>query len=563
MSGTHQWKNSVVYQIYPRSFYSKHNRATGDLAGIIAKLDYLQWLGVDYLWLCPVYPSPQCDNGYDVSNYCDIDPAFGTLDEFRELVAQAGRRGIRIMMDIVVNHTSTEHPWFQAARASRDNRYRDFYIWRDKPNRWQSKFGGSAWELDEASGQYYLHLFDKGQADLNWENPCVRKAVVEIVRFWRDLGVKGFRFDVINLISKCPLMSDDDSDGRAFYTDGPRVHEYLRQIYQEVFAGTDLISVGEMSSTTLQHCLDYTHPERQELSMAFSFLHMKVDYPNGQKWVKAAPDFIELKRVMGEWQNGMHAGNGWNALFWCNHDQPRIVSRFGDDGRYRVESAKMLATALHCLQGTPYVYQGEEIGMGNPHFETIEQYRDIETHNAYQRLLAEGLAPSQALAVISQKSRDNSRTPMQWDGSPHAGFSTHAPWIDLCRDYREVNVASARRDPDSVLHHYRKLIALRKTLPLLVNGAYQDLLPAHPQLWAYLRYDAESALLVLNNLSDEASEFLLPDGANELLPQGRPHEARLIIANYLDREHEHGREKNAGFHRVLLRPYESLALHFT
>lgn len=546
----HDWKKSVVYQIYPKSFYSQHGKATGDLAGIIAKLDYLQWLGVDYLWLCPIYPSPQCDNGYDVSNYCDIDPAYGTMDEFRCLVDEAARRDMRIMMDIVVNHTSVEHPWFQAARASRDNRYRDFYIWRDRPNCWQSKFGGSAWELDEISKQYYLHLFDKGQADLNWENAAVRKVVAGVVRFWRAQGVKGFRFDVINLISKHRDFPDDDD--RRYYTDGPRVHDYLQELHSEVFAGTDLISVGEMSSTSLQQCVGYTHPAHKELTMAFSSLHLKVDYPQGQKWVKAAPDIIALKRLIAEWQNGMHAGGGWNALFWCNHDQPRIVSRFGDEGQFRTVSAKMLATALHLLQGTPYIYQGEEIGMSNPHFIDIAQYRDVETQQAYRCMLRAGQSPDMALQVLAQKSRDNSRTPMQWSAAPHAGFSKQQPWIDVCGNYPEVNVAAASANQDSVLHHYRALIRLRKTMPLIRHGAYLDLLPAHPQIWSYLRYDSEESLLVVNNLSKDATEFLLPTGHLEELVSGN-----LILTNYPD----HRRTDH--FRQMVLRPFESLVFYFS
>jgi trehalose-6-phosphate hydrolase len=549
------WKNCVVYQIYPRSFYSAGGRGTGDLAGVIAKLDYLQWLGVDYLWLCPVYPSPQCDNGYDVSDYCDIDPSYGTLDDFRELVAQARSRGMRIMMDMVLNHTSTEHPWFQEARRSVTSRYRDFYFWRDRPNNWQSKFGGSAWSHDERTGQYYLHLFDRGQADLNWENPAVRKAAIEIARFWRDIGVMAFRFDVINLISKCSRLSDDHTDGRAFYTDGPRVHEYLQELHQGVFAGTDLMSVGEMSSTTLQHCLNYSHPLRRELSMTFSFHHMKVDYPGGKKWVKASPDFIALKRVIGQWQTGMHEGGGWNAIFWCNHDQPRVVSRFGDDGRYRVASAKMLGTALHLLQGTPYIYQGEEIGMCNPHFDSIDDYRDVETRNAYRQLIAEGHTESAALAIIDQKSRDNSRTPMQWDASAHAGFSTTTPWIAVNRDYPQVNVQAALADPDSVLHHYRALIGLRKSLPLITHGAYGDLLPAHPQLWAYQRHDELACLLVLCNFSAVAVEFRLPQQADQRMHQQA---GRLLLDNYGDR----GGGAAIDHRCIILRPFESLVWLF-
>ncbi|MBY0444682.1 MAG: alpha,alpha-phosphotrehalase, partial [Burkholderiales bacterium] len=362
---------------------------------------------------------------------------------------------LRIMLDIVVNHTSVQHAWFQEALKGRDNPYRDFYIWRDQPNNWQSKFGGSAWALDPASGQYYLHLFDESQADLNWENPKLRQAVFEMMQFWADKGVAGFRLDVINLISKQQDFSDDDSDGRRFYTDGPRVHEYLQEMHRAVFAGRDLLTVGEMSSTTLPHCIQYSRPDRHELSMTFNFHHLKVDYPNGEKWQAAPYDFIELKRILSDWQSGMNEGGGWNAIFWCNHDQPRVVSRFGDDGRYRVESAKMLATTLHGLQGTPYIYQGEEIGMANPAFTQISDYRDVETLNAYQNLSTAGVPEADIMAAIKQKSRDNSRTPMQWGDGLNAGFSSAEPWIGIASQPELVNVATARVDVDSVLHHYR------------------------------------------------------------------------------------------------------------
>ena len=362
-------KTAVVYQIYPKSFSSHRGQATGDLLGVVVdRLDYLAWLGVDYLWLTPFYCSPQNDNGYDVSDYYRIDPAYGSMEDFGLLAARARARRDR-------DHAGYRgephfHPacLVSAGIAGRDNPFRDFYIWRDQPNNWQSKFGGSAWEYDTDSEQYYLHLFDKTQADLNWDNPRVRQAVFEMMRFWAGKGVAGFRLDVINLISKDPAFSQDDSDGRHFYTDGPRVHEYLQQMHREVFAGRELLTVGEMSSTSLEHCIEYSHPARKELSMTFNFHHLKVDYPQGEKWKLGAPDLVALKRILSDWQSGMHAGGGWNALFWCNHDQPRVVSRFGDDGEYRQVSAKMLATALHGLQGTPYIYQGEEIAMSNPGF---------------------------------------------------------------------------------------------------------------------------------------------------------------------------------------------------
>jgi trehalose-6-phosphate hydrolase len=522
-------KSAVVYQIYPKSFCSHRGQATGDLLGVVDKLDYLAWLGVDYLWLTPFYRSPQNDNGYDVSDYYAIDPAYGTMADFDLLLSRAREHGIGVMLDIVVNHTSTAHAWFRQALQGRDSPYRDFYIWRDQPNNWQSKFGGSAWAYEPVSGQYYLHLFDKTQADLNWENPGVRQAVFDMMRFWAEKGVAGFRLDVINLISKDPAFAEDDSDGRDFYTDGPRVHEYLQQMHREVFAGRELMTVGEMSSTSLDHCIGYSHPERHELSMTFSFHHLKVDYPQGQKWCAAEFDFIELKRIMSEWQTGMHAGGGWNALFWCNHDQPRVVSRFGNDGPYRTESAKMLASTLHGLQGTPYIYQGEEIGMTNPGFADIADYRDVETQNAYRQLLSEGVSRQDVMAAIRQKSRDNGRTPMQWDSSVYAGFSSVAPWIGLGQDAARVNVAAALDDPQSVLHHYRQLIALRKRYPVFADGDYRCLTPRDNALWAYLRATEDERLLVISHFRAEPGHFIPPSGLLE--PGWR---WQLLLANFPD-----------------------------
>ncbi|MCD5326223.1 alpha,alpha-phosphotrehalase [Chromobacterium piscinae] len=520
-------KQAVVYQIYPKSFSSHRNQATGDLLGVVDRLDYLAWLGVDYLWLTPFYRSPQHDNGYDVSDYYSIDPAYGSMADFELLLAEAKRRGIGVMLDIVVNHTSTEHAWFREALKGRDNPYRDFYIWRDAPNNWQSKFGGNAWEKDDASGQYYLHLFDKTQADLNWESPALRQAVFEMMRFWRDKGVAGFRLDVINLISKDPAFSEDDSDGRHFYTDGPRVHEYLQQMHREVFDGHDLLTVGEMSSTSLEHCIAYSRPERGELSMTFNFHHLKVDYPDGEKWRPGTVDFIALKRILSDWQSGMHAGGGWNALFWCNHDQPRALSRFGDDGRYRTESAKMLATALHGLQGTPYIYQGEEIAMADPGFGDIGQLRDVESLNAYRQLLEEGFSDDDAMAVIRQRSRDNARTPMQWDDGPHAGFSAVEPWLAVAAAAAEINVAAAIGDKHSALHHYRRLIQLRKQYRVFADGDYRCLTPDHSSLWVYTRRCDDEMLLVINHFGADNIHYRpLPDA----VPEGWTLE--LLLSNY-------------------------------
>ena len=542
------WQRSVIYQIYPKSFYSHAGNATGDLLGVVDKLDYLQWLGVDYLWLTPFLRSPQRDNGYDISDYYAIDPSYGSMADCELLIREAGARGLKLMLDIVVNHTSIEHEWFQQARSSLDNPYRDFYIWRDQPNNWESKFGGSAWEYEAQTGQYYLHLFDHTQADLNWDNPKVRAEVYKLMRFWRDKGVGGFRLDVINLISKPAHFPQDDSDGRRFYTDGPHVHEYLQEMHREVFAGHDLVSVGEMSSTSLEHCIRYSRPDSKELSMTFNFHHLKVDYPNMQKWVRADFDFLQLKRILSDWQVGMQAGGGWNALFWCNHDQPRVVSRFGDDGEHRVVSAKMLATALHFLQGTPYVYQGEEIGMTNPGFESIEQYRDVETLNIYRLKREAGVPHDECMAAIKQKSRDNSRTPMQWDHQANAGFSSTEPWIGIPANAVEINVEDQRNDPASVLHHYRHLIALRREEPLLQHGEYRQLLPEHLQVWAYLRQGEGESLLVVNNFYGTPCDIELPEAVI-----GEDVVQRLLISNYDDCP--------VRSHRISLRPYESFVLH--
>ncbi|WP_300632031.1 alpha,alpha-phosphotrehalase [Pseudomonas sp.] len=542
------WQRSVIYQIYPKSFHCHAGNATGDLLGIVDKLDYLQWLGIDCLWITPFLRSPQRDNGYDISDYYAIDPSYGTMADCDLLISEAAKRGIKLMLDIVVNHTSVEHEWFQQARSSLDNPYRDFYIWRDQPNNWESKFGGSAWEYEAQTGQYYLHLFDHTQADLNWDNPKVRAEVFKMMRFWRDKGVGGFRLDVINLISKPADFPDDNTDGRRFYTDGPNVHEYLQEMHCEVFEGHDLINVGEMSSTSLEHCIRYSNPASKELSMTFNFHHLKVDYPNLQKWVKAEFDFLQLKQIFSDWQSGMQAGGGWNALFWCNHDQPRVVSRFGDDGEYRVVSAKMLATALHFLQGTPYVYQGEELGMTNPGFNRIDQYRDVETLNIFRLKRDAGESETSSMAAIMQKSRDNGRTPMQWNNQANAGFSSGEPWIGIPANAAQINVERQLDDPDSVLHHYRALIALRRLEPLIQEGVYRQLLQDHPQVWAYLREGRGERLLVLNNFYGTPCEIQLPEHVINAAS-----EQRLLISNYPDCP--------VRTSAVALRPYESFVLH--
>ncbi|MEZ6940855.1 alpha,alpha-phosphotrehalase [Aeromonas sp. S12(2024)] len=548
MSQTPWWQSAVIYQIYPKSFQDSAARGTGDLKGIMARLDYLKTLGVDALWLTPVYVSPQVDNGYDIADYLAIDPAYGTMADFEALLAAAHARDIRIVMDIVVNHTSTEHAWFKSALGDKNSPYRDYYIWRDPvdggvPNNWQSKFGGSAWELDAATGQYYLHLFAREQADLNWENPTVRAEVKKIIHFWAKKGVDGFRLDVINLISKDQAFPDDEiGDGRRFYTDGPRIHEFLQDVSRDVFAPVGAMTVGEMSSTSLEHCQRYGALDGSELSMVFNFHHLKVDYPNGDKWTKAPFDFLELKRIFNHWQSGMH-GKGWSALFWCNHDQPRIVSRFGDEGEHRVVAAKMLASTLHGLQGTPYIYQGEEIGMTNPGYQRIDDYQDVESRNIFAIKQAEGMSEAEILAILGAKSRDNSRTPMQWSAAANAGFTSGTPWLKPAANYPEINAEAALADQHSVFWHYRDLIAIRKAHPIFTVGDYQELLAGHPQIWAYARRANGQTLLVVSNFYGEPVEFALP--AELQSAQGR-----LLLGNYPDSP----AQPQSG----MLRPYESL-----
>ncbi|MFL9629181.1 alpha,alpha-phosphotrehalase [Aeromonas jandaei] len=548
MSQTPWWQSAVIYQIYPKSFQDSGARGTGDLKGIMARLDYLKTLGVDALWLTPVYVSPQVDNGYDIADYYAIDPAYGTMADFEALLAAAHERDIRIVMDIVVNHTSTEHAWFKSALGDKNSPYRDYYIWRDPvdggvPNNWQSKFGGSAWELDEITGQYYLHLFAREQADLNWENPAVRAEVKNIIHFWAKKGVDGFRLDVINLISKDQAFPNDEiGDGRRFYTDGPRIHEFLQDVSRDVFAPVGAMTVGEMSSTSLEHCQRYGALDGSELSMVFNFHHLKVDYPNGDKWTKAPFDFLELKRIFNHWQSGMH-GKGWSALFWCNHDQPRIVSRFGDEGEHRVVAAKMLASTLHGLQGTPYIYQGEEIGMTNPGYQRIDDYQDVESRNIFAIKQAEGMSEAEILAILGAKSRDNSRTPMQWSAAANAGFTNGTPWLKPAANYSGINAEAALADQNSVFWHYRDLIALRKAHPIFTQGDYQELLTGHPQIWAYARRANGQTLLVVSNFYGEPVEFALP--AELQSGQGR-----LLLGNYPDSP----AQPQSG----MLRPYESL-----
>ncbi|CDG88269.1 alpha,alpha-phosphotrehalase [Xenorhabdus bovienii] len=543
------WLDSVIYQIYPKSFQDSTGSGTGDINGITQRLDYLQHLGVEAIWITPFYPSPQVDNGYDVADYCAINPDYGSMEDFDNLVENAHRRGIRIILDMVFNHTSTEHPWFQAAQDI-NSPYRQFYIWREGssdslPNNWKSKFGGNAWQWHAESQQYYLHLFAVKQADLNWEHEPVRAELKKICEFWADRGVDGLRLDVVNLVSKQQdYPSDDHGDGRRFYTDGPRIHEFLQEMSRDVFQPKGLMTVGEMSSTALEHCLRYSALDSSALSMTFNFHHLKVDYPNGEKWTLAKPDYIALKKIFSTWQQGMHQ-KAWNALFWCNHDQPRIVSRFGNEHQHHRTSAKMLAMVLHGMQGTPYIYQGEELGMTNPHFERIEEYRDIESLNMYQERIEQNMAPEEILAILAQKSRDNGRTPMQWDASASAGFTSGTPWIAPCDNYPELNAEAALQDKDSVFYCYHELIKLRKQQPILTYGDYLDLLPDHPSLWCYLRRWQNQVMLVIANLSDENQRWSPESSLTDK-------EWQVLISNYPSPS---SMEKE-----ISIKPYESIYL---
>lgn len=546
------FKKSTVYQIYPKSFKDSNGDGIGDLCGVIEKLDYLKELGIDYIWLTPFYISPQKDNGYDIADYYNVDPRFGTMEDFEQLACEAEKRGIKLMLDMVFNHTSTEHQWFKNAMAG-DEKYKNFYIFKkgkeednSAPTNWVSKFGGNAWEYVEKFDEYYLHLFDKTQGDLNWENEEVRNEIYKVVNFWIDKGVKGFRLDVINLISKPEIFEDDnEGDGKRFYTDGPKIHEFLKELNKNTFGKyDDIITVGEMSSTTIDNCIRYTNPDEKELSMVFNFHHLKVDYENGQKWTLMDFDFMELKKLFKEWQKGMEEGDGWNAVFWCNHDQPRIVSRFGDCDRFHEESAKMLATSIHLLRGTPYVYQGEEFGMPNPGFTSIEQYRDVEAVNYFNILKEEGVEEEKILEILRSKSRDNGRTPVQWNADKNAGFSTGEPWIPVGNSYESINAEAALKNEDSIFYYYKKLINLRKEYDVISHGSIDMILEEHNKVFGFTRTHENVMLVVLNNFYGENTEVVLED---ELL-QGN---SRILISNYKD-SMELGKN-------ISLRPYESVA----
>ncbi|BDU11488.1 alpha-glucosidase [Aurantimicrobium sp. INA4] len=507
------WKGAVVYQIYPRSFADSNGDGIGDIPGITSKLDYLADLGVDVLWLSPVYKSPQDDNGYDISDYQDIDPLFGTLEDMRHLINETHARGMKLVMDLVVNHTSDEHPWFVESSSSLDNPKRDWYIWRDavdgrEPTSHQSAFSGSAWQWDENTQQYFLHIFSKKQPDLNWENPDVRAAVYSMMNWWLEQGVDGFRMDVINLISK----RQDFSDAEGLFgpwMNGPRIHEFLQEMNREVLRDKGLITVGEMPGCTIQLAQEYTAPERHEVNMVFTFEHMNLDTnPDGfGKWDLAPFSVKALKENLNKWQKGLEQV-GWNSLYWNNHDQPRIVSRWGNDStEHRVNSAKAFGTVLHLMRGTPYVYQGEEIGMTNAHFTKLSQYRDLETLNWAAEASSMGITEDYVLKAVGYKGRDNARTPMQWDDSPNAGFSSGEPWISVNTNYPEINAAGAVADADSVFHHYQKLIAMRHGMDVVVNGSFDMLWIEHEHLFAYERKLNGQVLTVVANLSNDTVEL--------------------------------------------------------
>lgn len=553
--------DKVVYQIYPRSFYDTDGDGLGDLKGITARLPYLNSLGIDYIWITPFFVSPQRDNGYDIADYLKIDERFGTMSDFETLAQTAHEMGIGIMLDMVFNHTSTEHEWFKKALAG-DKEYQDYYMFVEgtpdtPPTNWQSKFGGSAWEYVESLGKWYLHLFDVTQADLNWTNPKVREELKNVIRFWKNKGVNGFRFDVINLISKPEVLLDDETgDGRRFYTDGPRVHEYLKELVADTGIG-DMITVGEMSSTSIENCIRYSNPDEKELSMVFSFHHLKVDYKDGDKWALMPYDRLELKRLFKIWQEGMLSGSGWNAVFWTNHDQPRTISRFGDEGQYWKHSGKLFAGITHLMRGTPYIYQGEEIGMLNAHFGSIEDYRDVESRNYYEILKARGMSPEEALKVIDERSRDNGRTPMQWDISDHFGFTTGTPWIKTPHCSKEITVSAEDKDPDSILNFYRKLIKMRKDYRVISDGdiSFDENLPE--SVISYRRMFQGERMMIFGNMSGDSVEVVLSDEQREFLKDMKP-----VLSNY---EHEGNvseiaHDSNIGNGKIILRAFELLAL---
>ncbi len=547
------FKKASVYQIYPKSFKDSNDDGIGDIKGIIQKLDHIENLGIEVIWLTPIYVSPQKDNGYDIEDYYNIDPIFGTMDDFEELLTEVHNRGMKLIMDMVINHTSTQHRWFKEAKKGEDNPYHDFYIWkktkdRKLPNNWKSKFGGSAWEYVEDIDKYYLHLFDVSQADLNWENPKLRLEIYKMMNFWMKKGVDGFRLDVINLLSKNQDFPNDtlespNHDGRRFYTDGPRIHEYLKDINKNVFSlYENSMTVGEMSSTTIPNCINYTNPNNMELDMTFNFHHLKVDYLNGEKWILAQFEFDKLKEILFDLQVQMQVGNGWNATFWSNHDQPRALSRFGDDKSYRIESAKMLATSIHLMRGTPYIYQGEEIGMTNPNFESINEYKDIESINAYKNLIKKGYSEDEVLQILRFKSRDNSRTPMQWN--ENGGFTKGSSWIKMANNYKIINAKYEIEDEESIYNYYKKLINLRKEYDIISHGDITPILKDHESILAYIREYKNQKLLVVCNFFAQNTEIDI----NQYIKNFK---CKILIKNYCERDLSKS---------MILKPYECFAI---
>lgn len=539
----------TIYQVYPKSFFDTDGDGIGDIPGITAKLDYLQKLGVEMIWINPFYPSPQNDNGYDIADYTAVDPLFGTMDDVSTLIREGKKRNIGIMIDLVLNHTSTEHPWFQKALAG-DPFYRDFYFFREgkgdgtPPTNWESKFGGNAWEKLPDSTEYYLHLYDVTQADLNWANPNVRDALYDVVNFWIDKGVEGFRLDVLNVISKPKFLEDDfEGDGRRFYTDGPKIHTYLKELHERTFGEKPIITVGEMSSTDIANCVRYSNPEEKELSMVFHFHHLKVDYPNGEKWRLGEMNFANLKSIFHTWQVVMSEENGWDALFWNNHDQPRALGRFVSDApEHNYHAATLLAATTHFMRGTPFIYMGEEIGMMNPKFPTINDYVDIETLNHFDILQQQGFSEREVMAIIKERSRDNSRTPMQWDNTENAGFTTGKPWLKVAGNANEINVQQALQTKISIFYFYQKLIALRKEYPVIQNGDYKPALTDEASIIAYTRSLEDSKLLSIHNFASEKQILTLPSEFSN---------AKILLSNYQRKE----------LHSTIeLSPYETLTL---
>lgn len=554
---TEWWKKSVVYQVYPKSFRDSDGDGFGDLNGLTEKLPYLKKLGIDVIWLNPIYQSPQVDNGYDISDYRKIEPTLGTMEDFDRLLLEAHKAGIKIILDLVVNHTSDKHFWFEEAKKSKENPYHDYYIWKDEvPNNWGSSFGGSTWEYVETVDQYYLHLFAKGQPDLNWENPNVRREVYDILKFWLDKGIDGFRMDVITLISKDPAYPDGPVIQNKAYgsyyagcASGPKVHEYLQEMNREVLSKYDIMTVGEAPHTSAEEAVPYTAAAREELNMVFHFDHMHLDYDENGKYAKTRVNLVDLKQVMTKWQEKMQECGGWNSLYWSNHDQARAVTRFGNETpKYRVLSAKMLGTVLHMMQGTPYIFEGEELGMTNAFFDKIEDYRDIEALDIFKDFTErKGFSEADTLELLRLKSRDNARTPMQWDDSEKAGFTEGTPWISVNPNHREINAKACLEDENSVFYYYQKLIKLRHEMPIITDGVYELLDADNEQVYTYLRRGENETLVVLANFTEETIMYRLGD-------EWKEKEGRLLLSNY-----ETAPETFSG--EITLEPYGAYVYH--